>query len=114
MLTYIMPKILRKIRIRAAESHIHTDEHKPYGMTANLPHGWMMQCLPVTFQLIPSSRRRHNCFIIVDVTRQHGMQLSCGPGKTAVVLEFHGPKAARIRQQCAEDSQGHLAPLRSL
>ena len=38
--------------------------------------------------------------IIMDVTIEHGMRMSYGQGKTAVILEFRGPKAVKARKAC--------------
>eukprot|EP00438_Fugacium_kawagutii_P004994 Skav215291 [mRNA] locus=scaffold2522:218059:220614:- [translate_table: standard] len=47
----------------------------------------------------------HTLSIVLDVFTEYGFQLSFGPGKTAVMLSFHGSKA-HVARQTAERTHG--------
>lgn len=46
---------------------------------------------------------------VVDVMAEHGLTLSFGQGKTAVMLSFNGRCAAQAKRQCEEQYHGELA-----
>eukprot|EP00435_Cladocopium_sp_Y103_P035890 s2365_g9.t1 len=46
--------------------------------------------------------------IIIDVATEHAMRLSFGPGKTAILVEYHGKHAVKARQQCDKLPNGIL------
>ena len=48
--------------------------------------------------------------IILDIMTEHGLQLTFGVGKTAVLPSFHGPGAVQSRQEC-EKSFPHTIPV---
>ena len=45
---------------------------------------------------------------ILDVMTEHGLALSFGPGKTAVMVNFHGPQAHTSRVKFEQDTQGEV------
>lgn len=45
---------------------------------------------------------------VIDVMAEHGLKLSFGQGKTAVMLSFNGRKAAQARRLCDEQYRGEL------
>ena len=45
---------------------------------------------------------------VVDVMAEHGLTLSFGQGKTAVMLSFNGRCAAQAKRQCEEQYHGEL------
>ena len=48
---------------------------------------------------------------ILDVMTEHGLALSFGPGKTAVIADFHGPKAQASRSKFEQETKGEIAVL---
>ena len=46
---------------------------------------------------------------VVDVMAEHGLTLSFGQGKTAVMLSFNGRHAAQAKRQCEDQYHGELA-----
>ena len=45
---------------------------------------------------------------VIDVMAEHGLKLSFGQGKTAVMLSFNGRRAAQAKRQCDEQYRGEL------
>ena len=45
---------------------------------------------------------------VIDVMAEHGLKLSFGQGKTAVMLSFNGRRAAQARRLCDEQYRGEL------
>ena len=48
---------------------------------------------------------------IVDVMAEHGLQLAYGPGKTAVIMEFQGPRSQQAKQKFEQDTKGVITVL---
>ena len=45
---------------------------------------------------------------VLEVMQEHGLQLSFGPNKTAVIMEFHGPHSKKAKQTSEARYKGHF------
>ena len=103
---FIMTHMLRGIHSRALEAGIPLQQHTDNGVITNCVT-WVddvaMAVLEDAETLVQKTTQLVS--IVMDVTLEHGMQMSYGQGKTAVILEFRGDKAKQSRQKC-ESEQG--------
>ena len=98
---FIMIQILQQINVRAREAEIPLQQHVEEGELTNCITWVDDVALAITApasQLV--QRTEHLLSIIMDVTLEHGMRMSYGQGKTAVVLDFKGCGAKECRQHC--------------
>ena len=89
--------------------HLIASRFDDAGLTAEWPH-----CAHVPTQMVTwvddvaiaihasadtlSDRTIHALSIVIDCMQEFGFQISCGPGKTAVMMHFHGRGATKARQ----------------
>ena len=107
---FIMTHILKGIYSKAAEAKIILQQQVEDGTLAQCVT-WVddvaMAVMEDAEKLVQTTT--HLLSIVRDVTLEHGMQMSYGQGKTAVILEFRGEKAKHFRQKFeAEQSDGLL------
>ena len=107
---FIMTHILKGIYSKAAEAKIILQQQVEDGTLAQCVT-WVddvaMAVMEDAEKLVQTTT--HLLSIVRDVTLEHGMQMSYGQGKTAVILEFRGEKAKHFRQKYeAEQSDGLL------
>ena len=105
---FIMIQILQQINVRAREAEIPLQQHVEEGELTNCITWVDDVALAITApasQLV--QRTEHLLSIIMDVTLEHGMRMSYGQGKTAVVLDFKGRGAKECRQHCEAEHGDH-------
>eukprot|EP00435_Cladocopium_sp_Y103_P041759 s1783_g11.t1 len=102
---FVMAQMLDQICTRAANQGISLRPSVDSGtMTAYV--GWVDDlALSVTAEATEVVRKTVQLTsIVLDVMIEHGMQLSCGKGKTAILFEFHGKGSTKAKQQCERDA----------
>eukprot|EP00435_Cladocopium_sp_Y103_P018773 s3046_g4.t1 len=113
LFTFVMAKILKKIRCRANAAGISLEQPTQHGSIMNYA-AWVDDVAFAVFGHAETIIDQTAALlgIIADTMTEHAMKLSLGPGKTAVLLEFHGPKATTERQKSERLLQNKL-PLMS-
>eukprot|EP00435_Cladocopium_sp_Y103_P075263 s194_g55.t1 len=109
LFTFIMSKIIGQIRHRASEAGISLDVETEFGPVVNYA-AWVDDVAFAVFAdaVDVVSKTAHLLSIIVDTMTEHAMRLSFGPGKTAILFEFHGKDAVKERQRCEQIQQDKL------
>ena len=109
---FIMTQILDTIHQRAGEAGIHLQTKSPAG-DSTFCVTWVddvaLAVMEEADQLVAATSQLVS--IVMDVTIEHGMRMSYGQGKTAVILEFRGKKARQSRQKCEKELGDHLTIL---
>ena len=107
-----MAQILDTIHQRAGEAGIHLQTKSPAG-DSTFCVTWVddvaLAVMEEADQLVAATSQLVS--IVMDVTIEHGMRMSYGQGKTAVILEFRGKKARQSRQKCEKELGDHLTIL---
>ena len=109
LFSFILAKLLQEIRHRAAQEGLVLTDQTAFGPTSNHV-SWVDD---LTFAIkceatVLVQQVTHLLSLIVDVATAHALQLSLGPGKTAVILEFRSRHAQRERQKVDHSMQGKL------
>ena len=113
LFSFIMAKILRRVSHRALEADVALEEQTEF---RKLIHNaaWVDDAAFAVFapasQLVQKTATL--LAIIVGAMAEHGRKLSFGPGKTAILFEFHGAESAlkthqRQQNACWKTWIGH-------
>ena len=109
LFSFILAKLLQEIRQRAKDEGLQLTEESTFGHVSK--HlSWVDD---LTFAITCDARAlvskvTHLLALIIDVATVHALQLSFGPGKTAVLMEFRGKQAQRERQKVEHSLHGKL------
>ena len=109
LFSFALTHILQVVRQRATEAGLELTEPTSFGRV-NRHLSWVDDiALMVTGSAASLvSKVTQLLAIVTDTLAEHAMRLSCGPGKTAVMLEFRGPKAVRERQKVEVEGNNTL------
>ena len=101
LFSLVMSDMLRQIRIRAEKANIPIQQESADGQLSNCVT-WVDDLALAIFAdaelLVRDTQTLMS--IVMDVTIEHGMRMSYGQGKTAVILEFRGNNASGVRHEC--------------
>eukprot|EP00435_Cladocopium_sp_Y103_P047666 s534_g14.t1 len=102
---FVMAQMLSQIRERADQVGISMVLECEYGTTTNYV-GWVddLALSVMTDADKVVSQTKQLASLVIDVMTEHGMRLSCGRGKTAVMFEFHGVRAIKAKQHFEQHS----------
>ena len=104
LFTYVLAKILKVISHRAESSGIplvHASDHGPISDMVT----WVDDIAIAAYGEAEEITAKVSTLlsIVQDAMLEHGLELSYGAGKTAVMFSFHGPKSGKARQAMEKD-----------
>ena len=101
LFSFVMSRVLGQIQERACQAGM------PLHYQDDITGRWLTRCVTWVDDLAVSvcasadkvvDKAVHMLSIIQDTMLEHGMILTCGVGKTAVMVAFHGEGATKARQ----------------
>ena len=109
LFSFIMSKILASIRQRARQADIPLEASGDFGDMIHYA-AWVDDVAFAVFSeaTLLLDKTTALLAIITDVMTEHGLKLSFGPGKTAVLMDFYGTHARTQRQRCDKLKHGKL------